>query len=313
LDLREMWMRETLVLMGVMLLMVACTPLEQPARVRDKTPMMSASHLHMGDGAELPYRQWQVRKPRAVILALHGFNDYSKSFTRFAGEMNKHRVAVIAYDQRGFGKNEQAGIWGGTENLTQDACDALALLREKYTHIPIFLLGDSMGASVAIRAYNQCGTENIESLILVAPAVWGEETMNPLYRAVLWLTAHTLPAKKLTGEGLRIKATDNVEALEEMSRDPYVIKATRVDAIYGLLDLMDAAHADLHHVDDVRVLILYGQHDQVVPRQSVDDLERHLSDVERIDYEHGYHMLLRDLQRQKVYGDVVNWVRRAQK
>jgi len=169
------------------------------------------------------------------------------------------------------------------------------------------LLGDSMGASVAIHAYQQCGASNVEGLILVAPAVWGDQTMNPLYRAILWLAAHTLPAKKLTGEGLRIKATDNMQVLEELSRDPYVIKATRVDAIYGLLGLMDAAHADLDYAADAPVLILYGAHDQVVPRQSVDDLAKHLSDSERIDYDEGYHMLLRDLQRQNVYKDIVKW------
>ncbi len=293
----------------LLLMIPACMPVEQPAKPRLQVPVISGQYLRVADGEELPFREWQAKKPRAVILALHGFNDYSRSFSMFAEEMQSHRVSVVAYDQRGFGKNRDPGIWGGSDNMALDACDAVRLMRHRFPRTPLFLLGDSMGASVAVRAYQACASDQqLKGLILAAPAVWGEETMNPFYRAVLWVAAHTVPSKQMTGEGLKIRATDNREVLEEMSRDPYVIKKTRVDAVYGLLTLMDAAHADLAHMGSLPVLILYGLKDQVVPRASVDDLEAHLPEAERIDYEDGYHLLLRDMQRKKVYEDVLEWV-----
>ena len=44
----------------------------------------------MADGAALPLRRWKpalkFKAPKAVIIALHGFNDYSKALVlRFAG------------------------------------------------------------------------------------------------------------------------------------------------------------------------------------------------------------------------------------
>src|SRR5947209_1387660 len=77
-------------------LMFGCVPAEEgsawvagaaqtPAAVATATPQLTDTALIMSDGARLPVRRWlppgdRNGEPRAVILALHGFNDYSKSF-----------------------------------------------------------------------------------------------------------------------------------------------------------------------------------------------------------------------------------------
>ncbi len=39
------------------------------------------AHLSTADGLALPYRSWMPSEsPRAIIIALHGFNDYSNFF-----------------------------------------------------------------------------------------------------------------------------------------------------------------------------------------------------------------------------------------
>ncbi len=59
----------------------------------------------------------------------------------------------------------------------------------------------------------------------------------------LWIGARLMPGLTLTGRGLGIKPSDNIAMLRALSRDPLVIKETRVDTIYGLVNLMDAALA----------------------------------------------------------------------
>ena len=59
----------------------ACAPRLQPPGPGRAAPAIAADHLVMDDGAKLPLRVWKpAGEPRAVILALHGFNDYSKAF-----------------------------------------------------------------------------------------------------------------------------------------------------------------------------------------------------------------------------------------
>ena len=64
--------------------------------------------------------------------------------------------------------------------------------------------------------------------------------------------------------------------LMALGRDPLVIKETRIDAIYGLMQLMDDAYAK---VPDVKtpVLLLYGAHDEVIPREPVDAAREHFT------------------------------------
>lgn len=257
----------------------------------------------------MPWRHWQPeRPPHAVILALHGFNDYSNAFQDFARFATERGVAVHAYDQRGFGANRDAGLWPGTDRLVGDLRAAIARLRAIHGDTPLYVLGESMGGAVAIEA--AAGELlPIDGLILVAPAVWGGDQFSVVYRAMLWLASTIAPGWKLTGRGLDIMPSDNIEMLKALSADPLVIKGTRVDAIAGLVRLMDRALADLGRVDQ-KVLVLVGDKDQIVPAGAFAALRQRLrtDDCTLITYPQGYHMLLRDLQRQVVFEDVLAWI-----
>src|SRR3546814_19153058 len=88
-----------------------------------------------------------------------------------------------------------------------------------------------------------------------------------LYRASLWLASYTIPWKTFTGQGLKIQASDNIPMLIRLGRDPLVIKATRVDTIHGLVNLMDTASTV--RPQGVPLLLLYGAKAEVTPRPPV--------------------------------------------
>ncbi len=261
------------------------------------------------DGVRLPLRSWLPEgEPTAVIVALHGFNDYSRAFRLPGNYMRRHGVAVYAYDQRGFGHAPHFGVWAGTDNLTRDASDMVRAIMQRYPHVPVYLLGESMGGAVAVAAASQPDFPPIDGVILSAPALWGGDTMNPFYRALLWSFAHTFPGKKLTGEDLHVLASDNIAMLRALGGDPYFIKATRVDAIYGLVHLMDVAYANIGKVR-APILLLYGSHDQVIPPQPIINSLRHAPDgTKAAYYPLGYHMLLRDLHGDVPVRDILAWI-----
>jgi acylglycerol lipase len=116
----------------------------------------------------------------------------------------------------------------------------------------------------------------------------------------------------LTGRGLRVMASDNLPMLEALAKDPLVLKGARVDTIYGLVDLMDAALAAAPQLT-APTLLMYGAHDEVVPRPPLEQFVAHLppdpSHMRRLAYyAAGYHLLLRDLDGAAVAGDVASWV-----
>ena len=98
-----------------------------------------------------------------------------------------------------------------------------------------------MGAAVILAAYGNGDRPEADGVVLSAPAVWSRDHMPFYQRGALWLGARTVPWMKLTGRGLEIRASDNDDMLRALGADPLVIKETRIDAIHGLVDLMDTA------------------------------------------------------------------------
>ena len=166
---------------------------------------------------------------------------------------------------------------------------------------------------VGIKEARQAGARlGIDGVILSAPAVWGRETMPWYQTMMLWISAHIMPGAKLTGRGLKIKASDNIEMLRALGRDPLVIKKTRIDAVYGLTNLMDAA---LNASDSLKLpmLVLYGEKDEIIPRKPTELMLSRLPESTQdarkvIYYENGYHMLIRDLQAAVVWRDIATWI-----
>ena len=137
--------------------------------------------------------------------------------------------------------------------------------------------------------------------------------MSVFERVGLWTGNALFPGLELTGQGLKITPSDNVPMLRALSRDPLVIKSTRVDTVKGLVDLMDLALASAPRIAKVPMLLLYGQHDEIVPHTPTRQFITDLAEPERVEssialYEHGYHMLLRDLDARIVIGDVAAWI-----
>jgi acylglycerol lipase len=282
-------------------------------------PHLSSDTLVVDDGTRLPLRYWPARGPgnrpapvHAVILAVHGFNDYSNCFEMPAELWSRSGIATLAYDQRGFGANADAGIWPGDDTLRDDLTAALRLTRQRFPDLPVYVLGESMGGAVVLNALARPDRFRPDGVILVAPAVWGRRTMPLINRVALWAGARIMPTETFTGEGLGVVASDNYPMLRRLGGDPLFIKATRVDAIYGLTDLMDKALAAAPR-DRLPTLLLYGAHDQVIPKEPVVDFAAKLPDLagggQRIAYyRDGWHMLLRDLEGPVVADDIVAWI-----
>ena len=108
--------------------LVACaSPRVQNHPDTTHNPQLTPDAVIMADGYRLPLTVWSPQgTPVAVVLALHGFNDYRASFDAPAVYLAGHGVITYAYDQRGFGETQQRGIWPGSCLLyTSDAADDL--------------------------------------------------------------------------------------------------------------------------------------------------------------------------------------------
>ncbi|MBI3710718.1 MAG: lysophospholipase [Proteobacteria bacterium] len=295
----------------------ACAPTVMPMGPPVVAPRLVADRIVAADGAELPLRRWLPDgAPKAVVLALHGFNDYSNAFAAPGAAWTADGIATYAYDQRGFGAAPHPGLWPGTESLVADLDAASAVIAAAHPGVPLFLLGESMGAAVILAAATLSpdgANAQAQGTILAAPAVRGRETLGPFARGLLWLAAHTVPwLDGRPGSNFGFRPSDNFAMLRELARDPLVIHDTRIDSGWGLFNLMDDALAAAPRFGRP-ALILLGANDNLIPDGPSALLLARLPPAAPVRrraayYERGYHLLLRDLGAPVVSRDVAQWI-----
>lgn len=271
------------------------------------TPAIDEEAVISVDGARLGLSKWEAEEPVALIIAVHGMNDYANAF-HFAGPYWAARgVSVYAYDQRGFGRSPQAGRWPGADALKKDLRAVIAAVRASRPDLPVYVAGHSMGAAVILAAIKDAPLE-VDGVILAAPGVWGGASLSLFYRATLNIAAGFAPGKTVTGERLGRQASDNIDFLRAMYDDPLVIKGTRMDAILGAVRIMgDAWDASDEISDDI--LFVYGEKDEIIPVDAMRKAARRLcGSVRTMSYPESWHLVFSDLGREKVLGDVLRWI-----
>ena len=300
--------------MGMVLGVAGCVSMAAPPGPAVEAASMTEDAFTMPDGARLPYRVWLPdRSPHTVVLALHGFNDSRDAWEYPAPVFCDAGVAVYAPDLRCFGAAPGRGLWPGTEARVSDAAEMARLVRELHPGVPLVLMGESMGAAVLmVLATGPLAPQGV-SYVLIAPAVWGRARMNFLLSGMLWLAVSLVPGLGLTRGPVQITASDNRAALIRLSTDPLTIRRTRMDALGGLVNLMDAALAAAPHMR-VPALFQYGGKDELVPKAATAFTWRALprggaGGPRLAFYPDGYHLLLRDHDRAVPIGDIVAWMR----
>ncbi len=271
---------------------------------------IDGARLHADTGTAVAATEWVPDEPRAVIVALHGFGDHGAStFTPAAQAWAKRGIATIAPDQRGFGRNPSRGRWPGADALVGDAVRFVEQARARFPCRPVVLLGHSMGGGIALAAAGR-GTE-ADGLILAAPAIWGGQRLNPAHRVAAWLAAVATPDVRYSGRGIvRIQASDNIEVLRALGRDPLYLSPPSAREMMGLVRITDRAEAAAPAAA-LPSLMLLGTRDQIVPNDVVREVFAGIGATgEVIEYPQGWHLLFRDLQAETVWNDVAEWVER---
>jgi acylglycerol lipase len=295
------------------LCLAACAPTVQRAAVPEPGfagPAFTPAGFVAADGALLGLDVWQPpdgEPVRAVIVALHGMNDYAQAFTLAGPYWARRGIATYAYDARGFGRSPQRGVWGGERLMLDDLRTAVAVARTRHPGVPLAVVGESMGAATIMASFGTDRPVRADRVILLAPAVWGWSNLPAVYSATLWLGAHAAGGRPVTPPRVvtrRIRATDNDTILRQLGRDRLMLFETRIDAVFGLVRLMELAWRSAGALP-AGTLFLYGANDQIVPPGALArTIARLPPDTPVVRYPNGWHMLTRDLQAEVVFADV---------
>ena len=300
------------------LMLAGCTPLMvqragQPP-LGWEGPHIERDAFVSFDGARLGLTTWTATTPEpwAVIIGVHGMNDYANAFHLAAPWWATQGVTTLAYDQRGFGRSPDRGVWGGDQLMDEDLRTVVALAKARYPSAIIAVAGESMGGAVAIETFASDRPPAADRLVLLSPAVWGWSTQPLPNKTLLWFAAQFTaskvyePPKWLTS---KVSPTDNRDELIAMGRDPLMVWGARSDTLYGLVRMMQRGW-ERGGEPKVPEIYFYGAHDQIIPKNAAFTAAKKLKPTDRSAYyAKGWHLMTRDRQGPVVWADILAFVR----
>ncbi len=249
------------------------------------TPMRSGGFA-ASDGETIPFRLWPAKNPRALVLLLHGALDYCGAFDELGPQFARRRLSALAIDQRGFGATSTRGRWVGRDRMIRDVIEAVIFLRMRYgCDLPVFVVGESMGAAVAILSAVRAPDLDLEGLVLAAPGA-----VSGLWRRVV---------------GSLVTRLFNFIRL---LTDPMVLRQIRPATLVGLFKLSNSAVDDAHHVR-MPVLTMVGERDDILRLGCIRRLHDGLAGEKQWAYFPGApHLLLHWKNNDRVVQLVLDWI-----
>jgi alpha-beta hydrolase superfamily lysophospholipase len=260
-----------------------------------------------------PCLSWidDTTKPKAVLLCVHGLGLHNDSYEGFAERLKKHGVAIFSIDVRGFGSFIQAK---GRERVDFDGCmddveATLKVLHRAYPGLPVFIMGESMGGAIALRA-TALYPELIQGLISSVPAgdrfKQGETRLKV---ALHFLDSANKPFN--VGSGVLKQATSNAELREQWSKDPLNKLNLSPNELLQFQHFMNQNHEMAKRIVDRPVLFVQGCKDRLVrPEGTVELFNRLPTPDRRLELiSNGEHLIFEENQcTDEEIKIVANWI-----
>ncbi len=120
-------------------------------------------------GVEIFFRKWICKKPRAILVVIHGVGEHSGRYGNILDELKNKKISLYSFDLRGHGRS--GGKKGHIDRFTDYTDDIgifIKLVRGEQEKLPILMLGHSMGGLIALK-YALDHQEDIKGLILSSP------------------------------------------------------------------------------------------------------------------------------------------------
>jgi acylglycerol lipase len=271
------------------------------------------AHMRYGaftasDGAAVPYRFWQARHPRAVLLLLHGACDYSGAFDEIAPRLARRGFTCLAYDQRGFGAAESRGTWTSQDRMVDDVADAVAFLRTRAdADLPLFVIGESMGGTVAVHAAAEFPNLDLSGLVLVAPGALASAVKRMFYSLLARIGRSIAGDSEMVFE--RISGWELTPAAAiRLLGDPLVTRGIKAEQFAGLVHLGYTAVSAASKVT-TPVLTLVAGKDDLLRQACIRRLHDNLSgDKTWTVVAEGPHLLLHWKRGDVVLREARHWI-----
>jgi acylglycerol lipase len=273
---------------------------------------MTSEHVEArldGTGGVALY--WQAWLPeteaRAVVVISHGVSEHSARYTHVGQRLAGAGYAAYALDHRGHGRSEGKRVMVNAGDVVADLRAFIDLAAARHPGKPVYLLGHSMGAAIAIA----CAVRHQDALagLLLSGALADPDAASPVTRALSRVLSNVTPS-------LGVYQVD----ASLISRDPEVVRAYEQDPLvhHGKLpartvaELTGAVGRFPEEVPALRlpILVMHGGEDSlttIAGSRMVHD-RASSSDKKLEIYDGLRHEILNEPEKERVISEMIEWL-----
>ncbi len=264
------------------------------------------------DNISLYFQGWLPEaSPKAVVLVIHGLAEHSRRYMNLVNHLVPRGYAIYGFDLRGHGKS--GGIRGYVKQFS-DYLDDLKIfankLRHDYEATRLFILGHSMGGTIAL-TYLPSHQDEFQGLIL----------SGVLVRPAVNCSASLILLSRLLSLVLPKTGTIRIDA-EAISRDKAVVEAYVNDPLVyrgrnkarlgvELLRVMQHLPSEASRIN-LPALLLHGVSDGLADPMGSEIIYEHLGSRDKTIklYPDFYHEVFNDFGHEVVLVDLESWLNR---
>ena len=249
--------------------------------------------------------------PRAVVALVHGIGEHSGRYMNVVDHIVSNQFGVFGYDLRGHGNSPgQRGHIDSWLEYRIDLLNFFKMIRAQQLGRPIFLMGHSMGALIALDFILSENEEIVGAIICGAP-IDPVGLAKPYLVALARILSHIYPRFSID-LGLDHDALSRIPSVVRSYKEDPLVHG-KVSARWGTesLSAVESVKMQVENIN-IPILMIHGEADQINSAEGAkrffDQIQVH--DKEFICYPAGYHELHNDLDYEKMLSDLLDWINR---
>ena len=266
--------------------------------------------LTTSDGISLAVRDEQLRSPRARIVIVHGYAEYSGRYAELVERLTAHNFECHLFDLRGHGHSGGVPAHVSSFGLYIDDL-RLVIQHVRETgrpRVPLLIIAHSLGGLITLELIRR-EPESCDGVVVSSPFLKPAFEIPMLKKLVARGASRIAPALPFSNTLDPTLLSTDREVVESYASDPLVQRTTTPR---WFTEVENAQETVQEHAGEIRspLLMLLGGDDQVADHRLAEQVFASIGSADKTlrTYEGLRHEVLNELARDTVVNDLLTWL-----
>lgn len=253
---------------------------------------------------------WKSEKSEAVLIVIHGLGEHIGRYEPFASFFNTKNITVLGADLTGFGKSPgKKGHGVDLAEMKSIVNAKVSYAESQFPNIPIYIFGQSMGASIALNYQLTELDTRVKGYIAASPWIQTGSPLSPLLIGAAKVLSKIAPKVTKSNELIVEGISDLDSEVKLYVDDPLV--HDRISFGFGYSMYLAAEYLNNYSEGGVKVntLISHSKDDILTSAAASREFaKRNPNKLEFIEKDYLQHELHNSSQRNKILEEYYSWI-----